>query len=84
MAGATVLGNDILFGVVSVIGDGTISLPSPVNNAGGRISFYFLSNCTLSTTSGQFIGTIGSNGSSLPISVASFGKHLETYSDGVN
>ena len=41
VAGATVLGHDILFGIVSVIGDGTISLPSPVNNAGGRISFYF-------------------------------------------
>jgi hypothetical protein len=38
----------------------------------------------LSTPSGVFSGTIASGGSALPITVASFGRHLEAYSDGTN
>ena len=41
VSGATDLNDDILFGVVKVTGSGNIRLPSPVNNAGGRISFSF-------------------------------------------
>ena len=78
------MNDDILFGVVKVAGSGNIRLPSPVGNAGGRISFYFESDCQLSTPSGVFSGTIGSGGSALPITVASFGRHLEAYSDGTN
>ena len=63
VAGATVLGDDILFGVVKVSASGTINLPTPVGNAGGRISFYFEADCTLQTPSGVFTGTIATNGS---------------------
>jgi hypothetical protein len=50
VAGATVLGNDILGGVVRVSGSGSnINLPTPVDNAGGRISFYFEADCSLNT-----------------------------------
>jgi hypothetical protein len=84
VSGATDLNDDILFGVVKVVGSGNIRLPSPVDNAGGRISFYFESDCQLSTPSGVFSGTIASGGSALPITVASFGRHLEAYSDGTN
>jgi hypothetical protein len=84
VAGATVLGNDILGGVVRVSGSGNINLPSPVDNAGGRISFYFESDCTLQTPSGVFTGTIATGGATLPITIASFGRHLECYSDGTN
>ena len=49
VAGATVLGNDILGGVVKVSGGGNINLPTLVGNAGGRISFYFEADCTLQT-----------------------------------
>ena len=59
VAGATVLGNDILGGVVRVSGGGNINLLTPVDNAGGRISFYFEADCSLNTPSGSFIGTIG-------------------------
>ena len=76
VAGATVLGNDILGGVVRVSGSGNINLPSPVDNAGGRISFYFESDCALNTPSGNFIGTIGTGGSRQDITVSSFGRHL--------
>jgi hypothetical protein len=34
--------------------------------------------------SGNFIGTIGTGGSRQDITVASFGRHLECYSDGTN
>jgi hypothetical protein len=51
VAGATVLGNDILGGVVRVSGSGNINLPTPVDNAGGRISFYFEADCALNTPS---------------------------------
>ena len=53
-------------------------------NQVGRISFYFESDCQLSTPSGVFSGTIGSGGSALPITVASFGRQMEAYSDGTN
>jgi hypothetical protein len=36
--------------VVRVSGSGDINLPTPVGNAGGRISFYFETDCTLNTT----------------------------------
>ena len=49
VAGATVLGNDILGGVVRVSQDSIINLPSPIGNAGGRISFYFDNDCTSNT-----------------------------------
>ena len=39
VSGATDLNDDLLFGVVKVTGDGNIRLPSPADNAGGRISF---------------------------------------------
>ena len=84
VSGTTDLNDDIIFGVVKVVGSGNIRLPSPVGNAGGRISFYFESDCQLSTPSGVFSGTIGSGGSGLPIAVASFGRHLEAHSDGTN
>ena len=85
VAGARVLGHDILFGVVRVSGSGSnINLPTPVNNAGGRISFYFEADCSLNTPSGNFIGTIGTGGQRQDITVASFGRHLECYSDGTN
>ena len=84
VAGATVLGNDILGGVVRVSGSGNINLPTPVDNAGGRISFYFEADCTLQTPSGVFTGTIATGGATLPITIASFGRHLECYSDGTN
>ena len=58
VSGATDLNDDILFGVVKVVGSGNIRLPSPVDNAGGRISFYFETDCQLSTPSGNFIGTM--------------------------
>ena len=45
VSGATDLNDDILFGVVKVVGNGNIRSPSPVNNAGGRISLYFESDC---------------------------------------
>ena len=77
VAGATVLGNDILFGVVRVSGSGNINLPTPVNNAGGSISFYFEADCSLNTPSGNFIGTIGTGGQRQDIVVATFGRHLE-------
>ena len=80
--GATDLDDDILFGVVKVAGDGNIRLPSHAIIAGGRISFYFESHCTLITPSGVFSGTIATCGATLPITVASFGRHLEAYSDG--
>ena len=70
VSGTTDLNDDILFGVVKVVGNGNIRLPSPVDNAGGRISFYFESDCQLSTPSGVFSGTIGSGGSALPITFA--------------
>ena len=38
----------------------------------------------MSTPSGVFSGTIGSGGAGLDITVASFGRHLEAYSDGTN
>ena len=38
----------------------------------------------MSTPSGVLFGTIASGGSALPITVASFGRHLEAYSDGTN
>jgi hypothetical protein len=47
VSGTTDLNDDILFGVVKVVGSGNIRLPSPVDNAGGRISFYFETDCTL-------------------------------------
>ena len=59
-------------------------MPTPVGNAGGRISFYFEADCSLNTPSGNFIGTIGTGGSRQDIVVATFGRHLECYSDGVN
>ena len=46
VSGTTDLNDDILLGVVKVVGNGNIRLPSPVDNAGGRISFYFESDCT--------------------------------------
>ena len=73
-----------MFGVVKVTGSGNIRLPSPVGNAGGRISFYFETDCQLSTPSGVFTGTIASGGQALPITVTSFGRHLEAYTDGTN
>ena len=45
VSGTTDLNDDILFGVVKVIGSGNIRLPSPVGTAGGRISFYFETDC---------------------------------------
>ena len=80
VAGATVLGIDILGGVVKVSAAGIINLPTPVGNEGGRISFYFEADCTLQTPSGIFIGTIATNGATLPILVSSFGRHLECLS----
>jgi hypothetical protein len=62
VSGTTDLNDDILFGVVKVVGSGNIRLPSPVDNAGGRISFYFETDCTLITPSGVFIGTIATGG----------------------
>ena len=35
VSGTTDLNDDILFGVVKVVGSGNIRLPSPVGNAGG-------------------------------------------------
>ena len=84
VAGATVLGNDILGGVVRVSGGGNINLPTPLNNEGGRVSFYFEADCTLQTPSGVFMGTIATGGATLPITIASYGRHLECYSDGAN
>ena len=37
VSGTTDLNDDILFGVVKVVGSGNIRLPSPIDNAGGRI-----------------------------------------------
>ena len=65
VSGATELNDDMLSGVVKVAGSGNIRLPSPVDNAGGRISFYFESDSQLSTPSGVFSGTIASGGSAL-------------------
>ena len=59
-------------------------MPTPVDNAGGRIPFYFEADCSLNTPSGNFIGTIGTGGQRQDITVASFGRHLECYSDGTN
>ena len=84
VSGTTDLNDDILFGVVKVVGSGNIRLPNPLGNAGGRISFYFETDCRLITPSGVFSGTIATGGSSLDITVASFGRHLEAYSDGTN
>ena len=56
VSGTTDLNDDILFGVVKVVGSGNIRLPTPVNNSGGRISFYFETGCTLITPSGVFFG----------------------------
>ena len=84
VAGATVLGHDILFGVVRVSGSGNVNLPTPVGNSGGRISFYFETDCTLQAPSGAFTGTIATGRATLTITVASFGRHLECYSGGTN
>ena len=84
VSGTTDLNDDILFGVVKVVGRGNIRLPSPLGNAGGRISFYFETDCTLNTPTNTFVGTIATRGQALPITVASFGRHLEAYSDGTN
>ena len=65
-----------------VSASGNIDLPTPVGNAGGRISFYVEADCTLLTPSGNFHGTIGSSGQVQYITVALFGRHIETYSDG--
>ena len=78
------MNDDILFGVVKVVGSGNIRLPSPDSSSGGRISFYFEIDCTLLTPSGVVSGTICTGGSSLDITVASFGRHLEAYSGGTN
>ena len=80
VAGATVLGNEVLGGVVRVSGSGNINLPTPVDNAGGRISFYFEADCALNTPSGNFIGTIGTGGQRQDIVVATCGRHLECLS----
>ena len=45
---------------------------------------FFETDCTLNTPSGSFIGTIATGGATLPIPVASCGRHLECYSDGTN
>jgi hypothetical protein len=84
VSGTTDLNDDILFGVVKVVGSGNIRLPSPVGNAGGRISFYFETDCTLTTPSEYSLGQLLQVVQSLPITVASFGRHLEAYSDGTN
>ena len=41
VSGATDLSDDMLLGVVKVVGSGNIRLPSPVGNAGGRIFVLF-------------------------------------------
>ena len=84
ISGTTALGVDILGGVVKVSRTANTSLPSPAENVGGRISFYFETDCPLSTPSGNSIGTIGCGGQVQDITVASSGRHLETYSDGTN
>jgi hypothetical protein len=63
VSGATVLGNDILGGVVKYLAVVISICLLPVDNAGGRISFYFEADCALNTPSGNFIGTIGTGGS---------------------
>ena len=70
VSGATDLNDYILVSVVKVIGSGNIRLASPVDNAGGRIPFYFETDCALITPSGLLSGTLAKSGSSLPITVA--------------
>ena len=45
------------------------------------VASHFATGCTLLTPSGVFSGTIATGGAQLPI-IASFGRHLEIYSDG--
>jgi hypothetical protein len=64
---------------------GNINLPSPVDNAGGRISFYFESRLYITIRLAVIsLGLSGQAVQGMHITVASFGRHLECYSDGTN